>query len=588
MAINNNIPFRFWCQKVLPLVYDNSLSYYEFLCKIAKILQEVMEHDIEQDENIEQNRRAIEAINTALESIRGDIEEIQRVNRLQQLAITANSEDINRLSDDIAVQYNESESYDIGDFAMLGKELYRKVRNTGVFADDWEKVNIADFVSTALEDIEGIKRVNILQELAISANADDINRLSDDFAGQYNSGESYNIGDFAMLAKELYRKVRNTGVFNDDWEKTTVAEIVSLVNSGLENIRGKLITLTNNFADEYAENTYYNVGQYCVYNDTLYKCVEAIPSPSGEFDPLKWTRTKESIELRELWDECGNIRLALDGLVVNFMGNLALPFSNYEGTTVTYTVGDLVTDHQWLYKCIQGYSFSQVVPTPANDRVHWQQTTIADNLSSGGGGGGSESVPAYDPSKTYSHYDFVSYNDVVYMCKSTTAGGTFNPNDWVAMDTFTLTSGNARILMTDYGEYYGDADKGLLVAYRDPTTNRYFLYRCTDDTSGAFDPDNFVATDLITELNMESYLTCNRRIDTYDSTATYNVGDIMIYGGMMYKCIVDGTTGNYDYHNWEDTNMFKELASVKNTLINLNLYNGNVVDRYNTNVTEVI
>lgn len=27
---------RFWCQKVLPLVYDESLSYYEMLCKLAK------------------------------------------------------------------------------------------------------------------------------------------------------------------------------------------------------------------------------------------------------------------------------------------------------------------------------------------------------------------------------------------------------------------------------------------------------------------------------------------------------------------------------------------------------------------------
>lgn len=28
-------PFRFWCQKVLPLVYDDSLSYYELLCKVV-------------------------------------------------------------------------------------------------------------------------------------------------------------------------------------------------------------------------------------------------------------------------------------------------------------------------------------------------------------------------------------------------------------------------------------------------------------------------------------------------------------------------------------------------------------------------
>lgn len=36
-------PFRFWCQKVLPLVYDDSLSYYELLCKVVKRLNEIQE-----------------------------------------------------------------------------------------------------------------------------------------------------------------------------------------------------------------------------------------------------------------------------------------------------------------------------------------------------------------------------------------------------------------------------------------------------------------------------------------------------------------------------------------------------------------
>lgn len=30
--------FRFWCQKVLPLVYDDSLSYYEVLCKLTEYI----------------------------------------------------------------------------------------------------------------------------------------------------------------------------------------------------------------------------------------------------------------------------------------------------------------------------------------------------------------------------------------------------------------------------------------------------------------------------------------------------------------------------------------------------------------------
>ena len=36
-------PFRFWCQKVLPLVYDDSLSYYEQLCKVVDYLNKTME-----------------------------------------------------------------------------------------------------------------------------------------------------------------------------------------------------------------------------------------------------------------------------------------------------------------------------------------------------------------------------------------------------------------------------------------------------------------------------------------------------------------------------------------------------------------
>ncbi len=37
-------PIRFWSQKVLPLVYDNSLSYYEVLGKMAQKINELIEY----------------------------------------------------------------------------------------------------------------------------------------------------------------------------------------------------------------------------------------------------------------------------------------------------------------------------------------------------------------------------------------------------------------------------------------------------------------------------------------------------------------------------------------------------------------
>lgn len=44
--------FRFWCQKVLPAVYDDSLSYYELLCKVVDYLNQVIELSNEQSDAI--------------------------------------------------------------------------------------------------------------------------------------------------------------------------------------------------------------------------------------------------------------------------------------------------------------------------------------------------------------------------------------------------------------------------------------------------------------------------------------------------------------------------------------------------------
>ena len=39
--------FKFWCQKVIPLVYDDSLSYYEVLCKVVEYINGLIDSDKE-------------------------------------------------------------------------------------------------------------------------------------------------------------------------------------------------------------------------------------------------------------------------------------------------------------------------------------------------------------------------------------------------------------------------------------------------------------------------------------------------------------------------------------------------------------
>lgn len=57
MSINlpipqTSAPFMFWCQKVLPLVYDDSLSYYEVLCKLVAYVNGLRDDVIKLGEDV--------------------------------------------------------------------------------------------------------------------------------------------------------------------------------------------------------------------------------------------------------------------------------------------------------------------------------------------------------------------------------------------------------------------------------------------------------------------------------------------------------------------------------------------------------
>lgn len=54
--------FRFWCQKVLPLVYDDSLSYYELLCKVVNYLNNVIQ-------NVDNLNTSVDNTNTAFNNL---------------------------------------------------------------------------------------------------------------------------------------------------------------------------------------------------------------------------------------------------------------------------------------------------------------------------------------------------------------------------------------------------------------------------------------------------------------------------------------------------------------------------------------
>lgn len=60
--------FKFWCQKVLPLVYDDSLSYYELLCKVVDYINNLIENEKEIIEDLDNLKKEIQIITKWIEN----------------------------------------------------------------------------------------------------------------------------------------------------------------------------------------------------------------------------------------------------------------------------------------------------------------------------------------------------------------------------------------------------------------------------------------------------------------------------------------------------------------------------------------
>lgn len=72
--------FGFWCQKVLPLVYDDSLSYYEVLCKLKAKLNEVIDQMNQVSDQVNKNTTAIQEIRAEIQQINNWIQQIEQGN----------------------------------------------------------------------------------------------------------------------------------------------------------------------------------------------------------------------------------------------------------------------------------------------------------------------------------------------------------------------------------------------------------------------------------------------------------------------------------------------------------------------------
>lgn len=79
--MNDLKPFRFWCQKVLPLVYDDELSYYELLCKVVDYLNKTMENVNNLSENFDELQQMFNTLKQYVDNYFKNLDVQEEINK---------------------------------------------------------------------------------------------------------------------------------------------------------------------------------------------------------------------------------------------------------------------------------------------------------------------------------------------------------------------------------------------------------------------------------------------------------------------------------------------------------------------------
>lgn len=125
------------------------------------------------------------------------------------------------------------------------------------------------------------------------------------------------------------------------------------IQHSITDLMNKDLKIENMIAEQYDDTTSYEVGDYVIYDDILYRC---IVDTSGSFDSIKWTQVNVTNELKAKEDEIQN----LSGIVDDIPVVEANPGGT--GTTLNTITIDNIT---YVIPSGGGGSGSTVTPNPS-------------------------------------------------------------------------------------------------------------------------------------------------------------------------------------------------------------------------------
>ena len=181
-------------------------------------------------------------------------------------------------------------------------------------------------------------------------------------------------------------------------------------------------------------------------------------------------------------------------------------------------------------------------------------------------------APLYDNTSTYAVGDIVVYENELYKCK--TAIGTaedFDPTKWDKTNVLA----EMPIIPPIPNDYAKDTalapnyDSTATYAVGDLVTYQGKFYKCNTAISvaEAWTAAHWTETDIISEMPTPVPAVTDYAKDTsvtalYDSTATYELGDIVMYQKELYECTTAiPVAEEWDSTHWTKTDIFSQMPS---------------------------
>ena len=440
--MKGNFPFKFWCHKVLPLVYDDSISYYEFLCKLAKEINDISEHNVEQDEAISNNNAYIVRLDN---EVHNDI--VPRLeNEISGLEQTL-SADIRNLAMRIGfTPYSSEQEYHKGEYCLYLNETadYEETLRYGIpylcTRETRGEFDETAWVGTSVSG-ELNKNYSEISELGYKFIA-----LLGSLAPNYDENETYIENDIVVYNDKVWIcKNTATGEWDSDkWELNVLKVIMDKAlnaESEAESALEKCDTLTTDYQN---------------LSNTVTDLDSRVENAESEAESALEKCDTLTTDYQNLSNTVTGINQSLSGLdtkVFYGFNSIADNYQEYSGTPLFYPKDSYVWYLDILYKANTDVTVDSESVLPPDQNSSWDSVQLTDEIGSGGSGdidlnniyeaigvpidkvGFQLNVPKYTIGYTE---NALNGRQLYYANKDTTAGAGYEPNDWTLLSSVGL------------------------------------------------------------------------------------------------------------------------------------------------------